>query len=203
MTIRTSTVSRLADFPDLTFLESDSPSRQFPWSECPTMRNGRPEWRPAVLRHEIRGVARASFRCSEEKDGKNASGGLLLDANLTQMLASRRFYCFCPCFLACIFDHQLSELMFDSDSRRKLDLSSEMMRAHWLSCRNRPYAGNGVVADKYLPRDNSVFRRRGPSSEPTSCTDHVAVTINPAHRRISARAARRGRLRRSCRIPGR
>src|SRR5205807_3764253 len=134
-------------------------------------------------------------------------GDLLQDADRPRMLASRGFYCFCRCFLACIFGHQLSELMFDSDSRRKLELSSEMMRAHWLSCRNRPYAGNDVVADKYPPRDSSLgssnTRLVELAGANRGCADHVAVTINPARRRISARAARRGRFRRSCGIPGR
>jgi ubiquitin C-terminal hydrolase len=63
---------------------------------------------------------------------ESVSGDLLQDADRPRMLRRRGFYCFCPCFLACIFAHQLSQLMFDGDSRRKLELSSEMMRAHWL-----------------------------------------------------------------------
>ena len=85
-------------------------------------------------------------------DAENASGGLLEGADLPRRLASGSFYCVCPRFVARIFGHQLSELMFDSDSRRKLELSSKMMCAHWLSCRNRPHAGSGVAADKYLSK---------------------------------------------------
>ena len=73
-------------------------------------------------------------------DAENASGSLLGGANLPRMPGCG-LYCFCPRFLARIFGHQLSELMFDSGSRRKLELSSKMMSAHWLSCRNRPHAG--------------------------------------------------------------
>src|SRR5271167_139914 len=86
-----------------------------------------------------------SPRCAEEGTPNNASGDLLQDANLTRMLASRGFQCFCPCFLACIFGHHLSQLVFDSECRRKLELSSEMMRAH-LALLSLPHAGNGVVA---------------------------------------------------------
>ncbi len=35
------------------------------------------------------------------------------------------------CRLDRIFKHQLSELMFDDDCRRKLDFSSEPVRTHW------------------------------------------------------------------------
>ena len=39
--------------------------------------------------------------------------------------------CPCLCLLECIFKHQLSELMFDGDCRRKFEFSSESVRAHW------------------------------------------------------------------------
>jgi hypothetical protein len=96
---------------------------------------------------------------------ENVLGDLLEDADRPRILGRRGFYCSRPCFLACIFHHQLSELMFNGDSRRKLELSPEMIRAHWLSCRNRRYAGNGVVANKYLAKP-SAPRIRGPSSLP-------------------------------------
>ena len=35
------------------------------------------------------------------------------------------------CRLDRIFKHQLSELMFDGDCRRKFEFSSEPVRAHW------------------------------------------------------------------------
>jgi hypothetical protein len=85
------------------------------------------------------------------------SGNFLQGAGLPCMLVRRGFYCSYPRFLARIFGHQLSELMFDSDSRRKLELSSKMMRAHCLSCRNRIHAGNGVVS-------TSAFQKIVPSA---------------------------------------
>src|SRR5712692_6972191 len=42
---------------------------------------------------------------------------------------------FSPCFSVCLLDlmlsHPHSDLLFDSDCRRKLDFSSEPVRAHW------------------------------------------------------------------------
>jgi hypothetical protein len=67
--------------------------------------------------------------CQRRKE--KASGDFLQDADRPRMLARGGFYCFCGRFLARIFGHQLPQLMFDSNSRRKLELSSKMMRAHW------------------------------------------------------------------------
>ena len=39
--------------------------------------------------------------------------------------------CSCLCLLDRIFKHQLSDLMFDGDCRRKFDFSSEPVCAHW------------------------------------------------------------------------
>jgi hypothetical protein len=68
-----------------------------------------------------------SLRRDQEGTLKNASGDLLQGANLPRMLARQGFYI---SFLARIFGHQHSDLVFDDECRRKLELSSKPMRAH-------------------------------------------------------------------------
>src|SRR6201989_2414104 len=48
-----------------------------------------------------------------------------------QLSASCFSPCSCLCLLEGIFKHQLSELMFDGDCRRKFEFLSEPVRAHW------------------------------------------------------------------------
>jgi hypothetical protein len=48
-----------------------------------------------------------------------------------QLCASCFSSCPCLCRLDRIFKHQLSELMFDGDCRRKFEFSSEPVCAHW------------------------------------------------------------------------
>src|SRR5205814_1133815 len=48
-----------------------------------------------------------------------------------QLSASCFGSCSCLCLLERIFKHQLSELMFDGDCRRKFEFFSEPVRAHW------------------------------------------------------------------------
>jgi hypothetical protein len=91
------------------------------------------------------------------------------------MLAGWGFYCFCPGFLARLFGHQLSELVFDSECRRQLELSPKMMRAHLTLLSLTVLTPETALARTYTFQEIIwALRKRGSSSLPSELTKIAA-----------------------------